>query len=428
MTAWVVWAAKVANALIGFATSILIARLLGPSGRAEYFLGATVAAGVFATCHLSLDQSIFWAVAEKRASVRRIVKTLAPISLALAGGCFGVYWLVDRIGLLGHLPHGTAVVGAFLAPVLLARFLVDAILYTTDRSRLASASLVATAILQLLGIAALAASGNITSTTVLAVSGASTLLGGIGNAVAVVRTRSAGTVGRVGLRSLLGIGLRNHLAVIGLWLALRADVIIVAQLVSKHDLGLYSLAVTLAEVILLATDALALSALGKHRTLEREESMSYSVKVASGSARIAAIEVLLVAAFGWPLILLAYGRSWLGVYPVLLCLAPGTIALGYMRPLGAGFIRAGRALERSIVMVAAAAVNVGGALVATPLFGIIGAAATSTLAYAIGAALLAWRVRSSLGLRPWVKARLVWPPTRPASTKPAPGEVPTTPS
>jgi O-antigen/teichoic acid export membrane protein len=428
VTAWVVWAAKVANALIGFATSVLIARLLGPGGRAEYFLGATVAAGVFATCHLSLDQSIFWAVAEKRASVRRVVKTLAPILLALALGSLGVYWLVDLIGLLGHLPHGTAVVGAFLAPILLGRFLVDAILYTTDRSRLASASLVATGILQLIGIAALAASGQVTSTTVLAVSGASTLLGGIGNAIAVARTKSVGPAGRVGVRSLLGIGLRNHLAVVGLWLALRADVIIVAQLVSKRDLGLYSLAVTLAEVILLATDALALSALGKHRTLERQASMAYSVKIASGSTSIAAIEVLLVAALGWPLILLAYGRSWLGVYPVVLCLAPGTIALAYMRPLGAGFIRAGRALERSTVMVVAAAVNVGGALVATPLFGIVGAAATSTLAYAIGAALLAWRVRASLGLRPWVKARFVWPPTRTAIIEPASGEVPTAPS
>jgi O-antigen/teichoic acid export membrane protein len=428
VTTWVVWAAKVANALIGFATSIVIARLLGPSGRAEYFLGATVAAGVFATCHLSLDQSIFWALAEKRASVRRIVKTLAPISLVLAVGCFSVYWLVDRIGLLGHLPQETVVVGAFLAPILLGRLLVDAILYTTDRSRLASASLVATGILQLLGIAALATSGHVTSTTVLAVSGASTLVGGMGNAIAVARMKTAGTIARLDIRSLLGVGLRNHLAVVGLWLALRADVIIVAQLVSKRDLGLYSLAVTLAEVILLATDALALSALGKHRTLERQASMAYSVKIASGSARIAAIEVLLVAALGWPLILLAYGRSWLGVYPVLLCLAPGTIALGYMRPLGAGFIRAGRALERSMVMVAAAAVNVGGALVATPLFGIIGAAATSTLAYAIGAALLAWRVRSSLGLRPWVKARFVWPPTQTAIIEPTSGEVPTTPS
>lgn len=426
MTAWILWASKLATALVGFATSILVARWLGPSGRAEYFLGTTVAAGVFATCHLSLDQSIFWAIAERRASVPRIARALAPISLLLAIACVGVYWCVDQLGLLDKVAHNTAVAGAFLAPILLARLLVDAILYATDRARLASVSLVATAIVQLAGIVALGALGRITSTTVLLVSGASALVGGIGNAVAVVRMTGAGDEGFVDARSLLRIGLHNHLGVIGLWLALRADVIIVAQLVSKHDLGLYSLAVTLAEVMLIATDALALTALGRHRRLEREASMSYSISVASGAARIAIAEAVLVAAFGWPLILLAYGHSWTGAYPVLLCMVPGTIALGYMRPLGASFIRAGRAFERSIVMIVAAAVNVGGALIGTTAIGIIGAALASTVAYWVGAALLAWRVNRSLGRRPWIRAESPW--RLAGSADPFVGEAPTTPS
>jgi O-antigen/teichoic acid export membrane protein len=408
MTAWILWASKVTAALVGFATSILVARWLGPSGRADYFLGTTVAAGVFATCHLSLDQSIFWAIAERRASVPRIVRVVAPIALLLAIACIGAYWCVDQIGLLDNIPHNTAVAGALLAPILLARLLVDAILYAADKARLASGSLVLTAILQLACITALGAVGHITSTTVLLVSGASTLAGGIGNAVAVVRITAEGAEGVVDARSLLRIGLHNHLGVVGLWLALRADVIIVSQLVSKHDLGLYSLAVTLAEVMLIATDALALTALGRHRTLEREVSMSYSIRVASGAARIAAAEAVLVAAFGWPLILVAYGHSWTGSYPVLLCMVPGTIALGYMRPLGASFIRAGRAFERSMVMIAAAAVNVAGALVATPVIGIVGAALASTVAYWVGAGLLAWRVSKSLRRRPWVKSESPW--------------------
>jgi len=169
-------------------------------------------------------------------------------------------------------------------------------------------------------------------------------------------------------------------------------------------LGIYTLAVTLAEVMLLATDALALTALGRHRELSREESLLYAVRVASQSVRVASGQVVAVMALGWPLILVAYGRDWLGAFPVLLCLAPGTIALGYMRPLGAAFIRVGRALERSAVMATAAAVNVAGALVMTPILGIVGAAMTSTLAYAIGAAVLASRVHASLHLSPWTRA------------------------
>jgi O-antigen/teichoic acid export membrane protein len=407
VTAWVVWASKVTNALLGFAISIVIARALGPDGRAEYFLASTVAVGVFAACHLSLDQAIFWAVAEHHATIKRIARTLAPVAALTFGATIAVFLLLTQVGhLLADIPQSTAFVAAFLAPIMLLNFLAQAILYAIDKARWASFVVVGTAVLQLLGVVAVAAADQLTSTNVLVISGLTTLVGALANFGMVLRHTNEGDHDvDVPWRSLVGMGLRNHPAVICLWLALRADVIIVAALVSKHDLGLYSLAVTLAEAILFASDALAVAALGRHRTMERQASVTYSVEVASTAARVAAAQVVAVAAFGWPLILLAYGRSWLGAYPPLVCLAPGTIALAYMRPLGAGFIRANRPLERSMVMAVAAVVNVIGAYIGARELGIVGAAVGSTIAYTIGALLLGWRVRISLGVGPWTRGR-----------------------
>jgi len=410
VTAWVVWASKVLNAVLGFAISIVIARALGPGGRAEYFLASTVAVGVFAVSHLSLDQAVFWAVAEQKATVGRIGRTLAPVALVIFGWTVGLFLLLTRVGhLLAHVPNRTALVAAFLPPIMFLNFVGQAVLFAIDQARWASVFLVGSAILQLLGVGGLAASGDITSANVLIVSGLSTLVGALANFVVIAGHMREGEELDLRWQPLVGMGLRNHPAVIGLWLALRADVIIVAALVSKRDLGLYSLAVTLAEAILFASDALAVAALGRHRRLKREASIAYAVEVASTAASVAAIQVVAVAAVGWPLILVAYGHSWLGAYPALVCLAPGTIALAYMRPLGAGFIRANRPLERSIVMGAAAAVNVLGAYFGARTFGIIGAAVASTMAYAVGAVLLSWRVRLTLGVSAWKGPRLRGP-------------------
>ena len=432
MTAWVVYGSKVAGALVGFATSIVIARVLGPDGRADYFIASTVGLGVFAVCHLSVDQSIFWALAERRAPVARIVKAITPLAFVAAAVATALYWAVGFLGgFFNEVPNSTAFAGMLLAPVLVGRLILDTFLYASDRARVASLSLVLTAILQLAGIGALAAVGDVTSATVIVVSAASTFAGGLPNA-AVVAQLSSGfrTMRPLDLRPLMRVGLSTHLAVIAFWLALRADVLIVSRLVSKHDVGIYSLAVTLAEVILLASDALALTALGLHPRLDREQSYTYSVEVGAGAARVAALQVVALAGLGWPLILVAYGRAWLETYPVVIALAPGMIAVAYMRPVTVAFIRAGRALERSLVMVVAGLANIVGTLIATVKFGIVGAGVASTIAYALGALLLAWRLRVSLGASPWARTRLrVRRPLQRASQPESPlGEAPTPPS
>jgi O-antigen/teichoic acid export membrane protein len=407
VTAWIVYGSKVAAAAIGFGTSIVIARVLGPDGRAEYFIASTVALGAFAICHLSIDQAIFWAIAERRASIARILKALLPLAVLLSAASVGLYWAAGWFGnFFAEVPHSTVLAGAVLAPILVGRLVVDTVLYASDRATIASASLVLTAAVQLVAIAVVASRGELTSAAVVLISAMSTLVGGLPNAVVVARLSSGfESVRALELRPLIHIGISSHLAVIAFWLALRADVLIVSRFVSKHDLGIYSLAVTLAELILLSSDALALAALGRHRTLERASSYVYSVEIGTSAARIAALQVGAVAIFGWPMILAAYGREWVEAYPVLLVLAPGMTAVAYMRPLGAAFIRAGRALERSLAMTVGAVVNVAGTFAVAPVFGIVGAGVVSTRAYTASALLLAWRVKASLLVPAWARTR-----------------------
>jgi O-antigen/teichoic acid export membrane protein len=296
-------------------------------------------------------------------------------------------------------------VGVGLIPVSLVRWVLDGFLYASDRARLASVSLIVTAAAQLVGVAATGAIGRLDSATVLMIVIGSTLLGSVPSAVGVWRLdeedRTEDESTPISVPRLFRVGLTVHAGTIATWVAQRVDVFIVSALVVKRQLGLYSLAITLSEFVLLSTEAIALAALGRQRALDRQRSFEYSALVAKRAAVIAAVQVGLLILFGWPLIRLAYGATWIGAYPVLAVMSVGMIALAYVRPFGAAFVRAERFAEVALLLLAAGAINVVGTLLAVPLLGIVGGGIVSTLAYFTTATLFVWRVRRSLGVSPW---------------------------
>jgi O-antigen/teichoic acid export membrane protein len=315
----------------------------------------------------------------------------------------GLYALVTgATAIADDVPAATVAWGAALVPAVLIRFLLDGLLWAQGRSRAASASLLLTALLQVAAIVTLAATDGLDSAAVLAVSAITTVLGSAPGVVALVRAvRDEHDQAATAPRELVRVGLQNHLGVLALWAALRLDVLVVAAVASERELGLYTLAVTLSELVLLATDSLALAALGEQGRTPREESGDLSVSVASSAARVAAVQAVVLMAVAWPGITFVYGEAWSDTVPVLIAMAPGTVALAYMRPLGPAFIRADRSLTRSGVMAGSAALNVAGALVLVPAIGIVGAGLATTASYWLGALVVAWLVRTRLGLPAW---------------------------
>src|SRR5829696_10393402 len=89
-----VFGAKAVNAVIGLGLTVVIARALGPMGRAEYFLPSTLAIGVFTAFHLSIDLATFWAIWERSASARAIVRPVARVAALAAIATTVAYLLI----------------------------------------------------------------------------------------------------------------------------------------------------------------------------------------------------------------------------------------------------------------------------------------------------------------------------------------------
>jgi O-antigen/teichoic acid export membrane protein len=98
VTASIVYGSKLVNAAFGFVTAIIIARILGPAGRADYFLTSTLAIGIFTVFNLGLEISIFWALSERRVAVRRLKRAMAVATgwSHSARGCWSTFQRTRR--------------------------------------------------------------------------------------------------------------------------------------------------------------------------------------------------------------------------------------------------------------------------------------------------------------------------------------------
>ena len=408
-TAGFLYGSRLYQAALGFGTSIIVARVLGPEHRGRYFLATTLALGSSVLAGLSMEAGAFWAVAERRAGVQKLFEVmgrcvLAAVVLASAG-----YLVVGvSFGLLSPVPALTIVSGLALVPVVTTQRVLDKIAFSVDRTELAAKGILVAATTYFLLVGLLAAVEQLSSTSVVLSLVASGLMGqlvpGVGLARAASRVPDESQP--FGIRDIMRVGAENHLGVAAVWLGRRADVLVLANFVDGRSLGIYTLAITLTDLILLSSDVLAQSALGLQGSLSQKDSAKLSVRLAADSARIAGIQAALLVTVGWLLILVTFGREWTGVYPISVALAPGIMALAYIQPLVIVFIRHNRSLESAKVIAAGAALKlVATVLLAEPL-GVIAVAAISSVIWILAALVLVRRFHQLFGLKAWAPTGL----------------------
>jgi O-antigen/teichoic acid export membrane protein len=197
-------------------------------------------------------------------------------------------------------------------------------------------------------------------------------------------------------REAVGRGLRYHPGLASLFLLFRSDILILDGLTTTAAVGLYSLAVSLAELTRVVTDAIAQIALPGQLGPDDRDAAAATSAIARLTGAVALVSVGLMCAAAPMLIPLVYGASFAGSVPALLALAPGLLALGATRPLGAYLLRLDRPGFASALSIAALAVNVTLNFALVPLYGIVGSAVASSIAYAVLAGLQArWFLRAT---------------------------------
>lgn len=177
------------------------------------------------------------------------------------------------------------------------------------------------------------------------------------------------------------------------FITLRSDVFFVQAQHGAREVGIYTLAVSFGQFILIASGAVA-------QPLLVEISRPGADRRAAARATATALRWFWIVggvgvaglAAGSLLIPLVFGREFDASVPALLLLLPGTIAFGSLN-VATSFLFAQDMRRWNLVLaVNGALITVLGNLVLTPRFGAGGAAGTSSLAYCLTGALALWPV------------------------------------
>jgi O-antigen/teichoic acid export membrane protein len=380
-----------------FLSAVVIARALGPVGRAQFALPLTLATTVWVVVHLSLDAAAGRLLARQDASLVEAVRFLATSTFVL--GVIGVVATVSlgsalRTDLLAGA-SGTAVLLAALSiPFSLAAQMTGTLLSIVGALRAYGWVSAAAAGVQLALVLVLAGASDLTPERAIAATLAWIIALSIGLVLALARQTGfsslALSLDRRIAKAALRAGFAFHISSIAFFLSLRLDLFLVAAFRSAEQAGYYSLAASLAEFIWLASATVALAALPTQTTAATPVAVRYTVEFVRQNVLFAAFMALVFIATAYPFIVLVFGKDWKPSVLPLIILTVASIALAAEAPARALLVRIARPILVSAPGSLALVVNVMLALALIPAIGIIGAAIASVVSYWTAALGMIW--------------------------------------
>ena len=395
--------------LTALASGPILARALGVEGRGELAsLTAPLFVAVFAFA-MGGPEALTWALSSLRQPVRRTLAAVSPQVILQGSAATAVLWLIAPM-LLRQSPHlveefrAASLVVPLIIAALYQRFMWSGVgLYALVRQERAGGAILRLSALTILFFAGLltvnvALWTNLGTTLLMA-----TALGLVG--VRYLRRRGPdsplGDDGRPEpaselspsaaehvhvwpvsetRRRIFGYTLRGWGGSLSNLITWRLDQVILVPLVSAASLGLYVVAVALAEIPMMAVNAI--------RSLVMAESGRRADPQVA--ARISRVVILTTAGFSviaalaaQPFIVLFFGADFEGSVELARILLIGVPLFAAEQVLGAGLLALGRPGTRSIGQALAAGATLLGLLIAVPQYGVVAAAWTSLAAYTL---------------------------------------------
>jgi O-antigen/teichoic acid export membrane protein len=384
---------QVAGVLVAFPMSILLARVLGPSGKGTVAVVQLVAGIGSIILAAGLPGAITYLTARGEVSAGPVLR-LAWAWAVVVGGSFVVLSLVGGSALAQTLLHVNSAMllmlsGAALIPMLATAF-TGSYLLGVGRLRTISIVNIATVTTQLVAYVVLwrirlltPVSAIVTWVLLQSLAAIAASVLSFANPVAgapIVRSVEIMRRGwRFGLASWLGSGLGQ--------LSLRVDMFLVAALAGTTAVGVYSISVTLAELAWYVPNSVY-TTLFPRVSADGQESAEMTARVNRALWPLTLLVSTTVAFVGIWLIPLLWGKAFSGAVLPLWLLVPGiTASAAGIVPsaflAGVGKPQAG-AIASALNLVTNVAVN----LVLIPAFGVPGAAVASSISYAIGTVVL----------------------------------------
>jgi len=375
----------------------ILARGLGVDGRGVY-AAATVPLLLISTAFtLGLPEALTQHVARRVLGQRRMLQTLAILAVA------GVSASIALLVFAGALSGDDSEVAPLLsfaamsaAPVLVGLGL-RGLAAGQGRWELIAISRSAGALTQLLGTLALFFAGSLTPFTATAVLCVSLLISGIGCLPAAFRVESPiSPTDGVRLRSLLKYGLHLWVGTVAGILVMRLDQMLMTPLSNADELGLYAVAVSIAEVVLIANSGIRDVIFAVESDTPNPERVAYATRVSTWIVFVCGVGVAAVAPMAVPLL---FGDDFARCLPSLYVLLAGVVLGNPGSVPGMAMSAWGRPDLRSTSLVVAVLLNVVSLFLLVPSLGSLGASVATLITSGAAGWLNIYWMRRKYGLR-----------------------------
>lgn len=176
-------------------------------------------------------------------------------------------------------------------------------------------------------------------------------------------------------------GFKGYLGILLAFLNFRLDFLFVMYFMGPRDVGIYSLAVTIAETLSRAGDSV--QAVILPRITLTQGPVELTLKVQTGVTAITSLGALALILLGKPFIDLFFSKTFIDAYTVIVYLCPGIIGWSFAQILNADMAGRGHPL----VITKSAAIALPFTIILNPIlipvYGIKGAAITSSISYLV---------------------------------------------
>jgi O-antigen/teichoic acid export membrane protein len=385
--------------------TVLTARWLGPEGRGTYVLVAVIYSTIGVTFLGGMGSALAYQISNQGKSVREVVAN--ALVLALAIGTLAllvslvVYWVSG--GSLWWL----VVVGAAQPPLLCATVLTWAFLGADDhrnynRAIIAPSALTLLLLLLLLGPGRLLGRGEASAQLAL-VAWLLAQIATVGWMLWLGRHRwfplPLHTVVPASVLTLMTFGVQTGLADLISYFNYRVDVLVLEWLRGSAEVGVYSVAVTIAEGLWFISSAIGVAIYARVGQLPKQQAAELtarSMRHAVFLLVLIGVGLGLVAGVVMPLL---FGSEYNAAVTAFRLLLPGVMIFGMGRIFSTYFTNAlGRPRVPLLIAGTSLAISLPLSLLLIPRFGMNGAALATSISYTASMLLAVWIFHDETGI------------------------------
>jgi len=370
----------------GAATTVIVARLTGTHGAGAYSVAVQIGALVVIGGGLGIDFGLIYFAARDRMNQSDLAPTLLWFGLAwgavlAAGGYAAAQALAGSLlkGVGGSVILASVAAVPFMLAVRYLRYFLlgrnQLLPFNAVNVVLALAWVILVAVaVALLGGGVVGAVWAYAAANVVAFVAALVL---VPTALGVPNLRRAFTA----LRTVAAFGLRAQLSTVLQFFSYRFDLFLVNATAGLGATGVYSVATLLAESVWYIPSAVALVLAPRVAAGVEGDDDEVTEAICRSTVLVSVAGAVLIAALAPLLVLVLFGAAFLPAVVPLWVLLPGVVALGLDKPIASYQLGRGRPQISLYVTLIATPITVAAYLLLIPRYGIVGAAAGSTISY-----------------------------------------------